>query len=129
MVFFSHIYAINMNKFLSSFSLRTDKLFRLSKCIREWKKVGRFGEKLSPCPDHGGIKKPLPKFARLPGKWLLHDVFRISFSPSQRASRFLTHPSILISRPLSSLLPRDTHFWRCTFLKLHSYPRTATLFA
>lgn len=91
----------------SSFPLRADKLFWLSKCIREWKKVGLTLVKNSHRPR--GIREPLCQ--TLHGfSWKIAVTRRIlnllyAFATSLAFPYSPIYPSILISRPLSSRSP------------------------
>lgn len=121
------------DEFLSlSFPLPMN-FFRLSKCIREWKKVGHFGrvfrshEKLSPCPDRAPrrwIKEPLPNFAQFPenGCYMTYSESPLRLRTTCLAFPYSTLTPIHFdfSPTFLALLSLLRHARRCTFLKLHS---------
>lgn len=90
---------------LLSLPLRAYELFQLSKCIREWRKLGYSSEsstsrKTLSCPDCGyrGVKKPSPNFARFSENGCYMTYFESLLRP--RSPLFTVSSSILISRSL-----------------------------
>lgn len=86
----------NFYHFLSLL-LRVYELFWLSKCMREWRKLGYSGEsllplgKLSPVPTMLRYKEASAKVGAVFWKRLLDDVFWISFMPSRHATLALPY--------------------------------------